>query len=41
MIYDAFFTNSAKTPLHLHSIYASIMVAQSGCRSWVQTRAGA
>ena len=37
------FTNSAKTPLYLHPIYAlcSIMVAQSGCRSWVWTRAGA
>ena len=44
MIRDAFFkTNSAKTPFYLHSIYAlcSIMVALSGCRSWVQTRAGA
>ena len=30
-----FFTNSAKTPFYLHSIYAlcSILVAQSGCRS--------
>ena len=44
MTCDAFFkTNSAKTPLHLHSIYAlcSIMVAQTGCRSWVRTRARA
>ena len=44
MICDAFFlTNFAKTPLYLNSIYAlsSIMVIQSGCRSWVRTRAGA